>query len=304
MQLFEIMPPALISQVTPTADLVSEVQSAVSEALNTPAETSATPCEPAPRYDLVAVIRHYLTLTPTLENENWDYCGPSPYLRGDTFSLAVNSQTGFYHCYATDIGGRALDFVMFMEECSQEEAFDWLDANFPIEGAGVEFVQEKALLPTTEPEAVSEIGIVADGPYCAYPGPVYGYGPGAEPLPEASNNTPRAEGDDTEVLHENGLLPDGSEFAALAELTADTTPPSVLPPVAVESAIYKTTDYDIFKTLAENRPISVKQVGKLVREIQRKNMLHIKPIDVTADMEVVDGQHRLAAARELGVPIY
>jgi hypothetical protein len=68
--------------------------------------------------------------------------------------------------------------------------------------------------------------------------------------------------------------------------------------------VYKTTDYDMFHLLPENRLIDHKQVAKLVREISIKNMLHIKPMDVTADMGIVDGQHRREAARELGVPIY
>jgi hypothetical protein len=33
-------------------------------------------------------------------------------------------------------------------------------------------------------------------------------------------------------------------------------------------------------------------------------MLHIKPMDVTGDMGIIDGQHRREAARELGLPIY
>lgn len=95
------------------------------------------------------------------------------------------------------------------------------------------------------------------------------------------------------------------DFASLAEATAEAAQP-VAPaaPVAVDGTIYHTTDYDIFKKIAKNRVVSDFSVRRLVAAIQRKNLLHVRPIDVTTDMEVIDGQHRLLAARELGVPVY
>ncbi len=68
--------------------------------------------------------------------------------------------------------------------------------------------------------------------------------------------------------------------------------------------IKMTNDLDIFKLLPHNRAICVSLVTKLRASIQYKNMLHVKPIIVNKNMEVIDGQHRLTAAKSLGLPIY
>lgn len=65
-----------------------------------------------------------------------------------------------------------------------------------------------------------------------------------------------------------------------------------------------TTDYKIFQDYSSNREVDEKHVRKLVRAIHDRNLLHVNPIIVTKDMRVIDGQHRLAAAEILGVPIY
>jgi hypothetical protein len=67
----------------------------------------------------------------------------------------------------------------------------------------------------------------------------------------------------------------------------------------------KTTDYDIFIFRGDNRAkISQLHVIKIAESIKSKNLLELKPIDVTSKMEIIDGQHRLLAAKKLGVPIY
>src|SRR5690606_19532251 len=53
-----------------------------------------------------------------------------------------------------------------------------------------------------------------------------------------------------------------------------------------------------------NREVDMKHVRKLAEEISQKNLLHVNPILVDDEMRVIDGQHRLAAARMLGVAIY
>lgn len=70
--------------------------------------------------------------------------------------------------------------------------------------------------------------------------------------------------------------------------------------------INKTTDYGQFKFRADNREGGVNRshVEKLKSSIRSKNMLELVPILVNSDMEIIDGQHRLTAAKELGLPIY
>lgn len=70
------------------------------------------------------------------------------------------------------------------------------------------------------------------------------------------------------------------------------------------SQIHKTTNYTQFKMLEGNRPVERRYVEQLKSSIKENNLLHIKTIDVTENLEVIDGQHRLIAAMELSVPIY
>lgn len=69
----------------------------------------------------------------------------------------------------------------------------------------------------------------------------------------------------------------------------------------VEIKVYVTTNYDQFILLPENRPVKGNVVGN---SILKKNLLLDNPILVTSFMEVLDGQHRLAYARENQIPIY
>src|SRR5208283_2271794 len=66
----------------------------------------------------------------------------------------------------------------------------------------------------------------------------------------------------------------------------------------------KTDDYDNFKLKEDNRSINPNHVKKLIESINQHNDLHLHPIIVTPEMEVIDGQHRLMAARKLEIPIY
>lgn len=65
-----------------------------------------------------------------------------------------------------------------------------------------------------------------------------------------------------------------------------------------------TTNYAQFKEVSANREIDSRHVKKLAAAIKKKNLLRINPIIVNADLKVIDGQHRLAAAELLQVPIY
>lgn len=67
----------------------------------------------------------------------------------------------------------------------------------------------------------------------------------------------------------------------------------------------KTRDYDKFIFRDDNRSqIDQAHVKKLINSIKSKNLLDLRPIDVNSDFEIIDGQHRLLAAKELGLEIY
>lgn len=66
----------------------------------------------------------------------------------------------------------------------------------------------------------------------------------------------------------------------------------------------ETSDYEKFKFLKTNAEIDQRHVKRLIASISIKNMLKLRPILVNTDLEVIDGQHRLLAAKALRVPIF
>ena len=68
--------------------------------------------------------------------------------------------------------------------------------------------------------------------------------------------------------------------------------------------IEQTTEYDVFKTLEGNRKISENHVKNLIDFIKKRNLLKYNPILANEHFEVIDGQHRLEAAKSLKYPIY
>lgn len=68
--------------------------------------------------------------------------------------------------------------------------------------------------------------------------------------------------------------------------------------------IKTSTDYDSFIILDENRDVVKSHLLKLIKSISEKNFLHLFPIIINNKKEVIEGQHRLFASKELGVPIY
>ena len=65
-----------------------------------------------------------------------------------------------------------------------------------------------------------------------------------------------------------------------------------------------TKDYDVFKKHRCNRPLDESAVLRLMASIQKCNRLSSKPICVDHEFSIIDGQHRLEAARRLGIPIH
>src|ERR1700690_547235 len=68
--------------------------------------------------------------------------------------------------------------------------------------------------------------------------------------------------------------------------------------------ILKTNDYTIFKTHENNRKINPLNLQKIIFSLKKQNMLQFRPILVDQNMNVIDGQHRLEAAKELNLEIY
>jgi len=66
----------------------------------------------------------------------------------------------------------------------------------------------------------------------------------------------------------------------------------------------RTTDYNIFKKIENNRALRRAHIRSIKKSIQENDYLHLAPILVDESMGIIDGQHRLEAARELGVPVY
>jgi hypothetical protein len=66
-----------------------------------------------------------------------------------------------------------------------------------------------------------------------------------------------------------------------------------------------TKDYDIFKFREDNRSvIDQGHVKRLISSIKAKNLLELRPISVNENMEIIDGQHRLLAAKHLDVEVF
>lgn len=68
--------------------------------------------------------------------------------------------------------------------------------------------------------------------------------------------------------------------------------------------IHETTDYEKFKFLPFNRMIKRKIVEKKKALLQKRNKLQTYPVVSTSNMEIIDGQHRFLACKELGLPVF
>lgn len=79
---------------------------------------------------------------------------------------------------------------------------------------------------------------------------------------------------------------------------------TILPKIAESARVYETTEYAGFQKLKGNRALHPRNLIRLEQSISKNNLLAQNPIMVNKDLEIIDGQHRLAAAQELNVPIY
>lgn len=69
--------------------------------------------------------------------------------------------------------------------------------------------------------------------------------------------------------------------------------------------IAQTEDYNLFKRISGNRGVNKAHVGRLVQAIsENAEMTKYTPIVVNENYEVIDGQHRLEALTQLGLPVH
>lgn len=65
--------------------------------------------------------------------------------------------------------------------------------------------------------------------------------------------------------------------------------------------VLQTNDYAVFKHIEGNRVINKLHVNRLKQSFQKEYLL--SPIIVNQEMQIIDGQHRFEAAKDLGLPI-
>jgi hypothetical protein len=65
--------------------------------------------------------------------------------------------------------------------------------------------------------------------------------------------------------------------------------------------VFKTNDYSKFKTMQGNRNVNLVHVRRLKESFEKSYLL--TPIIVNKDFEIIDGQHRFQAAKEMGLPV-
>lgn len=70
--------------------------------------------------------------------------------------------------------------------------------------------------------------------------------------------------------------------------------------------IKSTKNYSMFKFTDDNREKGIRpsHLKKVQESIQSRNMLELRPIIVDSNFNVIDGQHRLKAAENLGLEIF
>lgn len=66
--------------------------------------------------------------------------------------------------------------------------------------------------------------------------------------------------------------------------------------------VHSTVDYDSIKHIDGNRTVNPKNVESIKRSMAEKQL--VVPALLNEKMEIIDGQHRLSACRDLGLPFY
>jgi len=66
--------------------------------------------------------------------------------------------------------------------------------------------------------------------------------------------------------------------------------------------IFYTKDYSMFKTLAGNREVNIAHIKKLEKSFEEEYL--VSPILINEKFQIIDGQHRFEAAKNLQMPVY
>ena len=72
--------------------------------------------------------------------------------------------------------------------------------------------------------------------------------------------------------------------------------------ITIFGNIMVTENYDMFKKIGGNRKINKSNYAKIVKSMKEEQL--IIPIVVNEKYEIIDGQHRYTACKDLGKPIY
>ena len=73
------------------------------------------------------------------------------------------------------------------------------------------------------------------------------------------------------------------------------------PMVKHSNQVHTTTDYSKFRTLIGNRKLNELHIKRLVNSFKKRYLF--SPIIVNEKMQIIDGQHRFMAAKQLSLPI-
>lgn len=72
-----------------------------------------------------------------------------------------------------------------------------------------------------------------------------------------------------------------------------------------KSTLLETTDYSLFEYLSNNRDVNRGHVDALKKAFEEYgNLTKVQPVLVNERMQIIDGQHRFEACKELGAPIF
>ena len=66
--------------------------------------------------------------------------------------------------------------------------------------------------------------------------------------------------------------------------------------------ILKTTDYNMFKKIKGNRIVNKSNLNAIITSMEQQQL--VSPIMINEKFEIIDGQHRFEACKELGLPVY